>query len=930
MIFGIFNLVVLYIITVCQGYIHLASMKIYRHDTNKTNSLFGYSLAYQSGFRRLIISSPLENENGQVFTMSLNSSKIETVSLDPKLLPRTPTIKHNFWLGATVKANSNFFVTCAPRYAELKTIRKPIRTQYPATLGLCVLFEYTDSDTYISRRLAHMSSEDRSIRAKTFGENLDSMGWSIDLANSGQVLIGSPAMLTGRVVLYEDPYSKDFPKLIYKMNQENIARHNYGYSLAIGEFFDQSTVYAISATFGFGKVYFFDSKLQNIGIIKDIEIGSIFGAALCPAHLGTKALLVGAPAYFDKTYNYDVGAVYVYLDQTEEGSKKMLLKRKIKGLSSGSYFGHAIASLGDIDGDNKDEIVVAAPFEDGIGAVYFFSGSGVLDGLSQPRKIQPKGFQSFGFSLTILEDLDGNGCKELAVGSPKDNKVVIFKTIAFIKVILKADLNQESDKEFVLTSCIDGVYPLKPENITADIVIEVKLKNAAFTTVTSKNGVYQYEVSMAEKRMLCKNFTLEVHEDAEKGFDYEIMSYEVTASLKEDPEEALEFDPSRVLLSDESVLKQQGQKWKDDTSLQEPQFHLNISTSMAQPYMIGSSYQETFTLAVLNEGGAAHAACMHLVVEGARVIAHPSSCRRELDRLVCRHNHVINTNDFWINEILIETDYLTSIHDTLTVRCDLYPQCGGKNVSSYEKIIELKPYNYMVVITGQSNPDEKLPITVDDFHTGKSFDHVYTIYNFGLTNWVGVQSEIVLQNSQFIDYSDAPIKVYAYTSLIECEIGNKNRSEEKIRVLCKIGDLGRQEKVVVVVAMNIARDTLKFDSEDQNITVTSSMELLLRDGNKFLSLNTTLTFEAATVPLWVTLASSFLGVFLLIIIAYILYEYGFLQRKTKEKLNETKKEVYRQSVRRSMMRESMRAAINRRSAEDNDILMEEVVQESDF
>lgn len=99
--------------------------------------------------------------------------------------------------------------------------------------------------------------------------------------------------------------------------------------------------------------------------------------------------------------------------------------------------------------------------------MYFFSGSGVLDGLSQPRKIQPKGFQSFGFSLTILEDLDGNGCKgifktlsflkfihetkytclyfliELAVGSPKDNKVVIFKTIAFIKVILKADLNQE-------------------------------------------------------------------------------------------------------------------------------------------------------------------------------------------------------------------------------------------------------------------------------------------------------------------------------------------------------------------------------------------------------------------------------------------------------------------------------------------------------
>lgn len=47
----------------------------------------------------------------------------------------------------------------------------------------------------------------------------------------------------------------------------------------------------------------------------------MFGATLCSANLDDVALLVGAPAYADSDYTYDVGAVYIY--KAQSGSSKV-------------------------------------------------------------------------------------------------------------------------------------------------------------------------------------------------------------------------------------------------------------------------------------------------------------------------------------------------------------------------------------------------------------------------------------------------------------------------------------------------------------------------------------------------------------------------------------------------------------------------------
>ena len=92
---------------------------------------------------------------------------------------------------------------------------------------------------------------------------------------------------------------------------------------------------------------------------------------------------------------------------------------------AGGRFGHQVASPGDMDGDLVDDILVAAPGEDHLGVTdagrigLFREDSGTLQEVLSPDPglHGAASLQGFGTNLVVLSDPDGDGSRDLLVGS---------------------------------------------------------------------------------------------------------------------------------------------------------------------------------------------------------------------------------------------------------------------------------------------------------------------------------------------------------------------------------------------------------------------------------------------------------------------------------------------------------------------------------
>nr|XP_049695116.1 integrin alpha-X isoform X2 [Helicoverpa armigera] len=571
------------------------------------------------------------------------------------------------------------------------------------------------------------------------------------------------------------------------------------------------------------------------------------------------------------------------------------------------------------------EIAIGAPFENsGEGAVYIYSGADLgssqkmVNQLQYLQKITPEASyaKSFGMSLTPLLDYDQNGCKELAIGSPFVNSVLLLRCIASVTVTTNVEfpnlqnrsMSHQTNFEFNLCLIID--YPTLPEKVIALLSTTVEMTHSeAHLVSNSPEGFYSFKTSLHErKREYCKKvpFTLPLLGHYETD-----IQYQITTVLLNDPRNLKDFNSSRVILSDKSILNIQDSVWAAECSgkICVPRLRLEHSISFEYPeYIMGSSELESIKLTVYNEGEAAYNPCVRINIVGVPIFKHPYSC--ELDKsvsgvLVCKPPHPLLYGQTWeTSEILLETKSLTSLVRQVVFDLRLLNDCKKTDEYAKTTTVAVPVRAEGIAVKGETDIGMYVNMTEQDIkENGKILQHVYSISNTGKSNWMEVHCTVILQILPHIRYEENPVQLYWSKDIPPTACGLQSTNERKMKYLCTIPSLlPNRQPAKIFIPMFIVPKTLDGIVKDtSNATIMSIIHVQLIDNILEESVLTTIMLQEAKVPLELIIIAVCVGIFLLFIIAVILYRVGFLRRQKKEELRRLKNRVKRQTILRQSM-----------------------------
>jgi len=186
--------------------------------------------------------------------------------------------------------------------------------------------------------------------------------------------------------------------------------------------------YAVAATAtdvggnGTGSVYIFLGTFPPNGV-PELTVngvaGDLLGSALAAAgdlnHDGYDDLAIGA--WRNGTNGSQSGKVLILYGGNPPNN---VPDRTLLGSTAGSQFGRSLAGGGDLNGDGIADLAVGAPGL-GTGSVYVFFGGDAFDTVSDLTLAGVDDAERFGIALASPGDLDGDQRNDLAVGADQAN-----------------------------------------------------------------------------------------------------------------------------------------------------------------------------------------------------------------------------------------------------------------------------------------------------------------------------------------------------------------------------------------------------------------------------------------------------------------------------------------------------------------------------
>ncbi|XP_053374563.1 integrin alpha-9-like [Mercenaria mercenaria] len=383
------------------------------------------------------------------------------------------------WLGASLDVQEGKgIVTCASRWYN----KQFLSSGYYFMNGLCyeIPLDFNRNNIKTIPGLVAGDKQTMTIpgtNVTKLNYGMGNLGASVHYTSQGEdLLLGAPGLwyFTGGFIdLHQtEAYFTDYNKTPTEINEMA------GYAITSGQYFGgELTMFAIGAPRDHltGKVFLYGSNRKTFVLddpdltlngseITEIPVNGFFGAALCTVDVnkdGLDDLLVAAP-FYSKGEREETGMVIVYLGQDDMTFKPMstMLTGSDK---SGARFGTAIASLGDLNKDKYNDIVVGAPYEDDLqGAIYVYNGckTGIWPHFSQRIAAASlrTGLMSFGISFSKAEDMDSDGVNDIAVGAYLSDKAYLLfgQSVINIEITLQSSVTQIDKDTTQMCPSTDG------------------------------------------------------------------------------------------------------------------------------------------------------------------------------------------------------------------------------------------------------------------------------------------------------------------------------------------------------------------------------------------------------------------------------------------------------------------------------------------